>query len=215
MRWEDVASWRDIPSGAVWCGFQFPNNDTTRRERSYVARLYRSGSVIPGKATYWGASAALATSVYSGLNTFEVAVVDPRRVLWVVASGGSVPSSGSPVAGITREGQPLYACRFHLDRHLSMACGAVQRYTERCVAEMDGGLVSSPVYEVLTMTPSAYEMQPPPPPPPPVLPPLFAPRALQDDVEFTVAAPRVTTRGGAVPTRLATAASSTETPPPA
>ncbi|KAE8740316.1 hypothetical protein FOCC_FOCC014164 [Frankliniella occidentalis] len=99
MRWEDTATWRDMPGGVVWCGYQYPGDDVARRERSYIARVYRGGSIVPGKATYWGAAAAVANSTFT----------------------------------------------------------SVQRYTERCVAEMDGQLVSSPVYEVLVLTTGGFE----------------------------------------------------------
>ncbi|KAK3922464.1 UPF0403 protein [Frankliniella fusca] len=151
IRWEDTASWRDLPGAAVWCGYQYPADDVMRRERSYVARVYRGGSLVPGKASYWGASAALGNSTFTG-----VGVVNPQRVAWLVAYNGNIPP-GAPLAGLTRDGQPLYACKFHHERRLSMACGAVQRYADRCVAEMDGALVSSPVYEVLVLTSASFE----------------------------------------------------------
>ncbi|XP_026277917.1 uncharacterized protein LOC113206176 [Frankliniella occidentalis] len=156
MRWEDTATWRDMPGGVVWCGYQYPGDDVARRERSYIARVYRGGSIVPGKATYWGAAAAVANSTFTSVTSYQVALVNPQRVAWVAAYNGNIPP-GAPSAGLTREGQPLYVCKFHHERRLSMACGAVQRYTERCVAEMDGQLVSSPVYEVLVLTTGGFE----------------------------------------------------------
>lgn len=54
----------------------------------------------------------------------QVAIGGAGRVRWTPASNGNVPP-GAPVAGLTKDGQPLYACRFHSERRLSMACGAV------------------------------------------------------------------------------------------
>lgn len=85
VRWEDIGSWRDVPPAAIWCGYQYINDDLARRERAYVARVYRGGGLVPGKATYYGASAALANSTFSNIPNFEAspdAGSAPRGRVW-------------------------------------------------------------------------------------------------------------------------------------